>query len=85
MTNLAMASLTMRESSSGLISCEKVLPSALVMATTKNHAHRIPLQKGIYAHLELLFHRRGPQVLPWTYPDFAASTYHPFFMQARQK
>ena len=60
-------------------------PSALVMATTKNHAHRIPLRDGIYAHLELLFHRRGPQALPWTYPDFAAKTYHPFLMQARTR
>jgi len=43
--------------------------SALVMATAKDFAHRIPLAAGIYAHLELLFAKRGVKTLEWTYPD----------------
>ncbi len=58
--------------------------SALVMATTKDFAHRIPLMNGIYAHLELLFTRSGVKLLDWTYPDFRVNTYHQFFLQVRQ-
>ncbi len=43
--------------------------SALVMATAKDFAHRIPLAGGIYAHLEFLFTRTGVRTLDWTYPD----------------
>lgn len=58
--------------------------SALVMATTKDFAHRIPLSRGIYAHLELLFRRKGVKLLDWTYPDFRQSEYHDFFLKVRQ-
>ena len=43
--------------------------SAVIMATAKDFAHRIPLAKGIYAHLEFLFTRTGVRTLDWTYPD----------------
>jgi hypothetical protein len=43
--------------------------SAVVMATAKDFAHRIPLSGGIYAHLEFLFTRTGVRTLDWTYPD----------------
>ena len=35
--------------------------SALVMATAKDFAHRVPLRQGIYAHLEFLFTKTGRQ------------------------
>jgi hypothetical protein len=59
-------------------------PSALVMATAKDFAHRIPLQHGIYAHLELLFSKKGVKVLDWTYPDFKAEEYQIFFRKLRK-
>jgi hypothetical protein len=43
--------------------------SAVVMATAKDFAHRIPLAGGIFAHLEFLFTRTGVRTLDWTYPD----------------
>ena len=58
--------------------------SALIMATTKNFAHRIPLQKGIYAHLELLFTRKEARPLDWTYPDYKKEGYQKFFMDVRR-
>lgn len=58
--------------------------SALIMATAKNFAHRIPLEQGIYAHLELLFLRKTVKLLPWTYPDFKQEGYQGFFLEARQ-
>lgn len=58
--------------------------SALIMATAKDFAHRIPLQQGIYAHLELLFSKKGIKILDWTYPDYRTEEYHKFFMEVRR-
>jgi len=58
--------------------------AALVMATAKDFSHRIPLQAGIYAHLELLFTKQGVRCLEWTYPDFRQPAYYDFFMTARK-
>jgi len=58
--------------------------AALFMATTKDFAHRSPLQKGIYAHLELLFTRTGVKRLEWTYPDFRTDEHLPFFLSVRK-
>lgn len=57
--------------------------SALIMATTKDFAHRIPLSQGIYGHLELLFSKKAVRLLPWTYPDFRQEGYQKFFLEAR--
>lgn len=59
-------------------------PSALVMATTKDFAHRIPLENGIYAHLELMFGKEEVRSLDWTYPDFKKEDYHSFFLKVRK-
>ncbi len=58
--------------------------SSLIMATAKDFAHRIPLQKGIYAHLELMFGKNDIRTLPWTYPDFKDSRYHSFLLETRR-
>ncbi len=58
-------------------------PSALIMATAKNFAHRIPLQKGIYAHLELLTTKKEVRILEWTYPDYKRKDYQNFFVEVR--
>lgn len=59
--------------------------AALIMATAKNFAHRIPLDRGIYAHLEFLFGKNGIRILDWTYPDFRRTDHHPFFNEARKR
>jgi hypothetical protein len=59
-------------------------PASLIMATTKDYSHRIPLQMGIYAHLELLFGRNEVRVLDWTYPDFKGKAYHDYFLDVRR-
>jgi hypothetical protein len=58
--------------------------SALIMATTKNFAHRVPLSGGIYAHLEFLFTKAGVKTLDWTYPDFRSEHYWGFFLAVRK-
>lgn len=60
-----------------------VTAAALIMATTKNFAHRVPLRGGIYAHLEFLFAKTGIRVLDWTYPDLRGREYGEFFRKVR--
>ena len=58
--------------------------SAVVMATAKDFAHRIPLAKGIYAHLEFLFTRSGVRTLDWTYPDLRREPPQAYFRAVRE-
>ncbi len=51
----------------------------IVIATTKNYYHRIPLAKGIYAHMEYTLKGNSLQTLEWTYPDFKSPEYRDFF------
>ena len=46
-----------------------------VLATTKESAHRIPLQSGIYAEITLLYEKGSFHPLAWTYPDFRSESY----------
>ena len=55
----------------------------IVLASTKDFSHRIPLQRGIYAEVTLIYRTGTWQVLPWTFPDFAAGAYYPFFQSLR--
>ncbi|MDD5130837.1 MAG: DUF4416 family protein [Candidatus Omnitrophica bacterium] len=55
----------------------------LVLATTKDYAHRIFLRKGIFAEIALSF--RGNSFSPndWTYPDYRSKEYIDIFNQIR--
>jgi len=58
--------------------------SKLVLATTKDYAHRLYIGRGMYAEVTLHYQRGGWQAWPWTYPDYAADTYQAFFQEARE-
>jgi len=57
----------------------------LVLATTKNFAHRIYLSKGIYGEVTLNFRKGGCVFFEWTYPDYKSGLYTPFLLQARSR
>ena len=57
--------------------------AALVMATAKDFAHRVPLARGIYAHLEFLFTKTGVKTLDWTYPDLRRGPCQTYFRSVR--
>ncbi|MFH0877601.1 MAG: DUF4416 family protein [Candidatus Omnitrophota bacterium] len=59
--------------------------SKLVLATTKNYAHRIYVGKGIYEEITLFYKERGFQPAPWTYPDYRQETYIRFFNDVRTR
>ena len=56
----------------------------LVLASTKDHAHRIYLRDGIYAEVTLSFHQRQWRPHSWTFPDYARADYREFFMRCRE-
>lgn len=47
---------------------------SLVLASTKNFAHRIALAEGVYAELTLIWRNRDFRPLEWTYPDYRSET-----------
>lgn len=59
--------------------------NGLVLATTKDRAHRIYLGQGIHAEVTLSYEQGRWRSWPWTYPDYAADTYHAFLSQVRER
>jgi hypothetical protein len=57
-------------------------PGKLVLASTKDHQHRIYLRSGIYAEITLRIRNNRFMTWEWTYPDYAEAV--PFFNQAYQ-
>lgn len=56
----------------------------LILASTKDHAHRIYLGQGIYAETTLNYRSRAWQASSWTYPDYRREDFQAFFTQCRQ-
>lgn len=57
--------------------------SKMVLATTKNHVHRVYIGEGIYAEVTLHFRDGSFRAWPWTYPDYASPLYLEIFNQIR--
>ena len=60
-----------------------VSASKLVLASTKDHAHRIYLERGIYAEITLRFHGKTFHAWEWTYPDYQTQVYIDIFNHIR--
>lgn len=56
----------------------------LVLASTKDHAHRIYLNHGIYAEITLRFYRKTFQPWEWSYPDYRLPAYIAIFNRIRK-
>jgi Domain of unknown function (DUF4416) len=56
----------------------------LVLASTKDAAHRIYLRDGIWAEVTLRFERGGFRPYPHTYPDYADAAALAFFNRVRE-
>ena len=54
----------------------------LILATTKNHYHRIYLDKGIYLEVTMSFVHGDWRCFDWTYPDYR-DHYRSWFKQIR--
>lgn len=60
-------------------------PAKVVLATTKDHGHRIYLGKGIFAELEYWYQFGEFSVLPWTFPDYRTDAYRSLFRRIREQ
>lgn len=56
----------------------------LVLATTKDYAHRIFLRKGIFAEVTLSFRNNSFSPNDWTYPDYRSKEYIDIFNKIRK-
>lgn len=56
----------------------------LVLASTKDHAHRIFLRDGIFAEVTLRFMKKKWVSFDCTFPDFASGVYDDFLDDARK-
>ncbi len=55
----------------------------LVLASTKDNAHRIYLSDGIYAEITLRYYKKTFQPWEWTYPDYRSTQYIDIFNHIR--
>ncbi len=55
----------------------------LVLASTKNHQHRIYMDRGIYAEVTLRFVDKHFTSWEWTYPDYKTEEYIKYFTEVR--
>jgi hypothetical protein len=57
----------------------------VILASTKDYAHRIYRGGDIWEEITLVFQNGAYRSHPWTYPDFRRDTYHTFFARFRDK
>ena len=62
-----------------------ITPAKLVLASTKDHAHRIYLGDGIFAEVTLSYRAGRWHPLAWTYPDYRRDDYQRFFTDCRRR
>jgi len=55
----------------------------VILATTKDHSHRIYLSEGIYAEVTLHWHQNQWTPWPWSYADYRSEAAQSFFQKAR--
>jgi Domain of unknown function (DUF4416) len=61
-----------------------ITPAKLVLASTKDHAHRLYLADGIYAEVTLAYRGGRWEPQPWTYPDYRRADYQEFLTRCRE-
>jgi hypothetical protein len=60
-----------------------ITAAKLVLASTKDHAHRLYLSDGIFAEVTLFYKDRAWQHRDWTFPDYRRADYQQFFSECR--
>jgi hypothetical protein len=61
-----------------------VTPAKLILASTKDHIHRIYLRDGIFAEITLQMEGYTFHPWQWTYPDYRSEEYIKIFNEIRQ-
>ena len=61
-----------------------VSAAKMILASSKDHAHRIYLGKGIFAEITLRYYQKTFQPWEWTYRDYRTEEYIDIFNQIRK-
>ena len=61
-----------------------VSAAKLILASTKDHIHRVYLRDGIYAEITLKMERGTFRAWQWTYPDYRSEKYIDIFNRIRR-
>jgi hypothetical protein len=56
----------------------------LILASTKDHCHRIYIGYGIFAEITLFYQNKSFRHREWTYPDYRTTEYIEIFNRIRQ-
>ena len=56
----------------------------IILATTKNRAHRIAIGENMYAEVTLIYQNHGYQSFPWTYSDYKSSLVQDILLDLRK-
>jgi len=56
----------------------------LILASTKDHAHRIYLRDGIFAEVTMRYRFKRWTSFDYTFPDFASGVYDEFLSRVRK-
>lgn len=77
-----------RESSASIPRLVNIDPGMIddgkvMLASTKNNAHRIYVGDGIFVEVTLYLREGAWQSWPWTYPDYRRPEVHAFFYEVR--
>ncbi|MBO8436550.1 MAG: DUF4416 family protein [Spirochaetes bacterium] len=62
-----------------------ITESNVVLATTKNRAHRIAIGQSLYAEVTLIYHRHGFESFPWTYADYRSEEVQKVLVELRNR
>ena len=56
----------------------------VILATTKNRAHRIAIGMSLYAEVTLIYHSHGYRSFPWTYADYRSEKVQAVLLEMRK-
>ncbi len=59
--------------------------SRFILASTKDSSHRVPLGRGIYAEVTLMYERGEFRPVEWTYPDYRSPEYRRILRRIRER
>jgi hypothetical protein len=62
-----------------------VEPSKLVLASTKNFAHRIYIGRQMYAEVTMVYNKGRWETFAFTFPDYKSGRYNGFLNQVRDR
>lgn len=56
----------------------------LTLASTKDYAHRVYINNGIFCEITLIYEKKKFKALPWTYPDYMETEIVDFLKRVRE-